>query len=244
MESSHRIEDAPKHPSMGQVHSGPIDFHNQLASRWETNYRSKAFLSRVEALENALGERDLRGKHWLDAGCGSGTLSRWLAERGAKVVGIDGAPEMVRAALSQAGALEGSLQFQVANVGALPFPAGLFDGVLCSSVLEYADHPELYLKELARVTKPGGTLLISVPNAESVVRLGLRTAFLLTNLVGRARPKYMAHSRHQYSKKEFSALLRTHGFEPDYMAAFGSGFPWLSRRNWYGRLLLFRADRP
>jgi 2-polyprenyl-6-hydroxyphenyl methylase/3-demethylubiquinone-9 3-methyltransferase len=201
----------------------------------------------VEALESALGESDLRGRQWLDAGCGSGTLSRWLVGRGAQVVGIDGAPEMVRAAEAAAHAEvdEGCLRFQVANVGALPFSDGLFDGVLCSSVLEYADNPELYLNEIARVTKQGGTLLISVPNAKSVVRLGLRMAFRLTSMIGRARPQYMAHSHHQYSKTQFSALLRSHGFEPDYMAAFGSGQPaWLRGRSWYDRLLLFRADRP
>lgn len=227
-----------------QGKNSPIDFHDQLASTWEGNYRSKAFLSRVEAMNDALGERDLHGEHWLDAGCGSGTLTRWLAGRGAKANGVDGAPEMIRVAKAQAQGYEDSLQFQVANVGALPFPDGSFDGVLCSSVLEYAEDPGDYLREIARVTRVGGCLLISVPNAESVVRMGLRIAFQLTSMIGRPRPQYMAHSHHQYSRPQFSALLRSHGYQSDYTAAFGSGMPgWLRGRNWFGRLLLFRAKK-
>jgi ubiquinone/menaquinone biosynthesis C-methylase UbiE len=168
-------------------------------------------------------------------------------ERGADVIGIDGAPEMVRVAeaVVPAQVSATSLRFQVANVVALPFPDGSFDGVLCSSVLEYADNPATYLSEIARVTKPGGTLLISVPNAESVIRLGLRMAFQLSRLIGRPRPKYMIYSRYQYSKTQFAALLRTHGLESGYVTAFGSGLPdWVGTNFWYGRLLLFRADKP
>jgi ubiquinone/menaquinone biosynthesis C-methylase UbiE len=246
MESSHRIENPGTQPSVGQSFSGPIAFHNQLALEWEANYRSKAFLSRVEAFEGALEGRDLRGERWLDAGCGSGTLSRWLVMKGAEVVGVDGAPEMVRAAEESTAisALQGSLRFQVANVEALPFPDGSFDGVLCSSVLEYAENPGFYLNEIARVTKATGTLLISVPNAQSIVRLGLRTVFRLTQLLGRPRPQYMAHSLHQYSRAKFARLLRSHGFAVDYSAVFGSGMPdWLRGRSWYGRLWLFRAGK-
>ncbi len=246
MEPANQIRDAVKQSPMEQDQGGPIAFHDQLASTWETNYQSKAFLSRVEAFEGALREHDLRSKLWLDAGCGSGTLSRWLVGRGAEVVGIDGAPEMVRTAKATARVEvdKGDLRFQVANIGALPFPDCMFDGVLCSSVLEYADDPDSCLNEIGRVIKSGGTLLISVPNAESLVRLGLRMAFRLTSMIGRPRPRYMSHSRHQFSKPQFSALLRAHGFEPDYTTAFGSGLPgWLRGRNWYGRLLLFRADK-
>ncbi|MFZ0304498.1 MAG: methyltransferase domain-containing protein [Terracidiphilus sp.] len=246
MDPSHLTGDGAAKRSLQQGITGAIAFHNQLASTWETNYRTKAFLSRVEAIEGALRGRDLHGELWLDAGCGSGTLARWLVGRGAKVVGVDGAPEMVRLALATAKIQndESSLQFQVANVGAMPFSDGSFEGVLCSSVLEYAEDPASYLKEIARVTKPNGTLLISTPNAGSVVRLGLRVVFQLTRLIGKPRPQYMAYSQHQYSKAQLSALLRRHGYEPDYMVAFGSGMPaWLRDRSWFGRLLLVRAAR-
>ena len=223
-----------------------IAFHDRIASTWETNYQSRAFLSRVEAFDKALGSRDQRGMRWLDAGCGSGTLTRWLAGRGAEAIGVDGAPEMVRAAETGAKQRDyaGGLGFQVADVGALPFSDASFDAVLCSSVLEYAENPASYLSEIARVTKPGGTLLISVPNAESLVRMGLRVTFRVTNIIGKPRPEYMAHSRHQYTKEQFSTLLRICGYTAEYSSAFGDGLPrWLRGRRWVGRLLLFRAVR-
>lgn len=222
----------------------PVTFHNRQASTWEANYRTKAFRTRLRAFENGLGSGDLNSKKWLDAGCGSGLLARWLAGRGADVDGIDGAPEMIRIARSAAEGqeYEGRLRFQVADVGALPFPDSSFDGVLCSSVLEYSDTPESCLAEIARVTKPGGRLLISVPNAESMARAGLRVSFLLTNRIGTPRPRYMAHSKSQYSRAALSSLLSGCGFKSEYVAAFGSGLNvWLSTRYWFGPLLLSRA---
>jgi 2-polyprenyl-6-hydroxyphenyl methylase/3-demethylubiquinone-9 3-methyltransferase len=227
--------------------SDAIAFHDELAPQWESNYRSRAFLSRIEAFESALDEPNVRGKRWLDVGCGSGTLTRWLSGRGATVVGVDGAPEMVHiaeAAAQTQACGDGSLQFQVANVENLPFPDGSFDGVLCSSVLEYTKDPKSCLNEIARITKPGGILMISVPNAKSIVRLGLRVAFHLTRWTGSPRPAYMAHSRHQYSMAQFSAFLKSLNFEPDSVTAFGSGFPaGLRKFSWFQRLLLFRATK-
>jgi 2-polyprenyl-3-methyl-5-hydroxy-6-metoxy-1,4-benzoquinol methylase len=246
MEPSKDASEAAKHLPKGLHRNDPIAFHNHLAATWEANYRSKAFLSRVNAFESALGERELQGMCWLDAGCGSGTLTRWLAKRGAEVVGVDGAPAMIRAARAAmvGRECEGRLRFEVANVGSLPFSDATFDAVLCSSVLEYAQDPTSYLNEIARVIKPGGILLISIPNAESLVRMGLRITYQLTNMIGAPRPRYMMYSRHQYSRSAFSALLRKCGYEPEYATAFGGGLPlWLDRRSWLGRLLLLRAVR-
>lgn len=225
----------------------PIAFHDARASIWEMNYRTKAFLSRLKAFEGALGDGNLEGKRWLDAGCGTGTLARWLAARGANAEGIDGAPEMIRVANLAKRGLEYNdrLRFQVANLSSLPFPDSSFDGVLCSSVLEYTDDPESCLAEIARVTKTGGLLLISVPNAESMMRLGLRITFMLTNGIGIPRPRYLAHSKHEYTRAALSSLLSGKGFRCDYVAAFGSGYPaWLSSRFWFGPILLYRAAKP
>jgi len=224
----------------------PIAFHNRQASTWEANYRTKAFRTRIRAFENGLGNGDLSEKKWLDVGCGSGLLARWLAERGANVDGIDGAHEMIRIAQSAARGhdYESRLRFQVSDIGALPFPDSSFDGVLCSSVLEYADVPESCLAEIARVTKTGGQLLISVPNAESMERMGLRVSFLLTNLIGSPRPRYMAHSKNKYTRVALSSLLAGCGFKSEYVAAFGSGLnDWISSRYWFGPLLLARAAK-
>ncbi|MDE6873991.1 MAG: class I SAM-dependent methyltransferase [Lachnospiraceae bacterium] len=51
----------------------------------------------------------------------------------------------------------------VSDITDIPVQDGEFDAVLCSEVLEHVPHPELAVKELARVTKQGGTLLLTAP---------------------------------------------------------------------------------
>lgn len=50
-----------------------------------------------------------------------------------------------------------------ADVAALPFASGSFDAVICSEVLEHVSDPRVAVREIARVLRPGGVALISVP---------------------------------------------------------------------------------
>ena len=94
----------------------------------------------------------------LDAGCGTGGGLRWLAQH-SQVTGIDFHPLAVRYAARMGQAVaQGS-------VVALPFAAAAFDVVTSFDVLYHAAVPDeaAALNELARVTRPGGWLLIRVP---------------------------------------------------------------------------------
>lgn len=119
---------------------------------------------RFEALVRLLRLR--AGEKLLDMGCGSG----WLADRcqraGAQVwaadiafAGVAGA----RARYPQAG------HFQVADVYHLPFAAGSFDAVVLSEVAEHLEDLPGALAEVARLLRPGGRLLVSVPYRETIV---------------------------------------------------------------------------
>ena len=59
-----------------------IRFHDEMSAGWETLHRSRTFKARTAAMFGLLGTADLDGQRWLDAGCGTGTLSRLLAARG------------------------------------------------------------------------------------------------------------------------------------------------------------------
>ena len=72
-----------------------VAYHRELAIGWEQRYRKPAFKARLRAVEECLAAHNLRGQHWLDAGCGSGTLARYLLEAGANVLGVDAAEEMI-----------------------------------------------------------------------------------------------------------------------------------------------------
>ena len=94
----------------------------------------------------------------LDAGCGAGATPRYLASRrGCRVMAVDISPEMVELARGRAqrAGLGDLVEFRAADVRRLPFEDGLFDAVLCESVLAFLSEKGQAVRELARVAKPG-----------------------------------------------------------------------------------------
>ncbi len=92
------------------------------------------------------------GKTALDVGAREGIQTRWLAHRSYQVTPIDIEP--VFAACKKVDANK-----------ELPFENGEFDLVWCSEVIEHVRDPEYSLREMARVVKPGGHLILTTPNS-------------------------------------------------------------------------------
>jgi len=224
-----------------------VSYHAQLAIGWEQRYRKPSFQARERVLLKSLEGRELSGTLWLDAGCGTGTLSRWLAERGCRVMGFDGAPAMVRAAVQHSRSHPCSCELAFAKIESLaqlPVPDVSVDGLLCSSVLEYVSSPEACLAEFVRVLKPGGQLLVSVPNSNSVVRNLQSMSHRLGRIVGSRIFDFLEYSTHQYSEREFHNLLRQFGFIVSKTLPFGSPLPGLAQRSsLWASLLMFVAQK-
>lgn len=99
------------------------------------------------------------GGRILDAGCGSGGLLAALADRAGYRAGVELSPTAAQAAAQVAD--------QVVNLpvdAALPFPPGSFDVVVCADILEHLPEPAAALTSLAALCRPGGAVVISVPN--------------------------------------------------------------------------------
>jgi SAM-dependent methyltransferase len=118
-----------------------------------------------EALAGRLirpGAFDVRGcKRILDAACGNGRYSRFLlkhADPDAVLTAFDLSPNMLRRA--RARLHNDRVSFAVADLTRLPYAAGAFDAVVCGWVLEHLPDPRPGLRELARVLRPGGKLLL------------------------------------------------------------------------------------
>jgi SAM-dependent methyltransferase len=118
-----------------------------------------------EALAGRLirpGAFDVRGcRRILDAGCGNGRYSRVLLKRAdpdARVTACDLAPKMLARARKRLDPAR--VTFAVADLTRLPYADGLFDAAVCGWVLEHLPDPRLGLRELARVLRPGGKLLL------------------------------------------------------------------------------------
>jgi SAM-dependent methyltransferase len=126
---------------------------------------------------------DIKGKRILDVGCGSGPLSAWLASHGAgEVVGFDASARMV--GLAQEKHIERA-SFRVADLtGPLDFLADRsFDLAVASLVMHYLHDWVQPLRELRRVLKPDGELILSTHHPASDIKLSVTGNYFDTELV-------------------------------------------------------------
>jgi ubiquinone/menaquinone biosynthesis C-methylase UbiE len=96
-------------------------------------------------------------EHCLDVGCGAGALALALAPHVADVVGVDRVPELLELARERAPA---NATFVEGDAERLTFDDASFDLAGTLRTLHHVPRPELVLAELARVTRPGGRMLV------------------------------------------------------------------------------------
>lgn len=101
-----------------------------------------------------------KGKKCLDVGCGGGRYCIAMAREGAaEVTGVDIGVEGLSDARKRAKDYT-NIDFQEASVLDLPFEDASFDFVFCSGILMITENPELGMRELCRVLKPGGNIYL------------------------------------------------------------------------------------
>jgi len=110
------------------------------------------------------------GSRGLDVGCGVGLYTRWLAEavgpRG-RVTGLEPTAERVQAARALVGGAigDGRLEFRQGDGTALEAAQGSVDWVWCGDVLHHIQDTQAALKEMARVVRPGGLVIVKESQA-------------------------------------------------------------------------------
>ncbi|MCI4362933.1 MAG: class I SAM-dependent methyltransferase [Thermoplasmata archaeon] len=98
---------------------------------------------------------------FLDVGIGGGALAMKMRGRGWRVFGLDFTPSLT------APAAKDEIRFVVGNAARTPFRDGSFDLILASHVLEHLHDPIAALREYDRLLRPGGRLVVGVPNFDS-----------------------------------------------------------------------------
>jgi len=116
-------------------------------------------------VERAINARGVKGEVAIDLGCGSGRLHDFLTGIFSRYIGVDAA----RYANFPA---EG--EFMEADLNAIPFPIGsaTADAVFALETIEHLENPRALLREMVRIAKPNGWIVVTTPNQLSVLSLG------------------------------------------------------------------------
>lgn len=159
----------------------------------------------------------------LDVGCGPGVLARALLKSGYEFWGVDASPGMIEQCRARFGKNDRA-HFALGAATSLPFADAFFDAVLCTGVVDYIQDYDSALKEMGRVTKKNGTLLVSFPNLLSPYTIWKTFVFFPTvallrpiyyGLVGRPQPPSLPLSSFAklHTARAAAALMARHGAE-------------------------------
>lgn len=127
----------------------------------------------------------VRNQRILEIACGRGGFSRLLASRGARMFGADFSSAALQIARGKSNGarpqLHAPVELAQADAQNLPYAKDSFDAIVSCETIEHLPDPGLALREMARVTRSGGTLFLTTPNYFNLMGL--------YNLYARARDR-------------------------------------------------------
>jgi len=133
-------------------------FFADIAGTWDM---IRPAFDHPDVQASAVGALVPPGLELVDIGTGTGALLPLLAATGARVTAVDASAAMLTRARSLC-EREGLLDvvFEQADIQELPFPDDKFDAAYCSMVLHHVARPERALREMTRIVKPGGKVVV------------------------------------------------------------------------------------
>src|SRR5262245_28052204 len=216
--------EAPPGGSAATLDTREVDRFARLAAEWwDANGKFRALHrigpARLAFLRDEMirhfslpggGLRPLAGRRVLDVGCGGGLIAEPLARLGARVTGLDPAPETIEAASRHAAGQGLDIAYRAGRVEELATEAATFDAVVCLEVVEHVPDPAAFLAACARLVRPGGLMLLSTLN---------RTlkAYLLAIIAGEYVLGWLPVGTHRWERfitpDELSGYRRAAGLE-------------------------------
>jgi SAM-dependent methyltransferase len=156
------------------VSSGAGSTWSANAERYDTWFDQPwgRYASRVERDAVLAAAGDLTGGTVADIGCGTGRLTQHLEELAASVVGLDPDPAMLSVTSRRTNA-----PLVVGDGHCLPFRDASVDVAIAVTVCEFTVDPALVVSELARITRPGGRVIVGALNRRSAWGFANRKQF-------------------------------------------------------------------
>lgn len=211
------------------------------AGFWNEIDTIRAPAIRAQFLSNVgLPEEWFRGRSCLEVGCGSGFAAWAMASAGARVCAVDLLPTSLATVRERLSAEREGVRLAAASAVRLPFASASFDFTHCNGVLHHTADPRRGFAELARVTRPGGTLFVSLYGKGGVYAALVAAARavapvvpyalaerVLDGVVGRRRipnsfmpakvsvlDNMYVPIRHSYREREVRRWFAEEGFDP------------------------------
>lgn len=131
-----------------------------LLKKLESIYRRMALRGHVSFISKTAGGRT--GLALLDVGCGSASLLGLMKQRGFRVMGVDFSSEAAAVAKEENG-----VQVVIGSLEQAAFPDASFDIITLFHVMEHVTNPREVLKQVGRILRPGGSVILQVPNIDS-----------------------------------------------------------------------------
>ncbi len=180
-----------------------------------TNVYTKKVVSGAELtneMKEAIKEVRWKGKRVIDVGCGTGLFAYALAKKGAKVVGMDYIPDVIKEAARRYS--HSSLTYEIGNANSLK---GRFDVIVSLGTLEHMDNPLFVLKKFKKHLNPGGKIIITSPNWTNPRGYILQTLLLLFDApITLADLHYLTPLEFENFSKKLNMSLKWRTFDFDW----------------------------
>lgn len=239
-------------PSCELIYQYPRPKQEELVYRYDADYFSyeleneEAFYGLMEkALADVRFYREVEPKaveaSFLDVGCATGKLLEKMKQRGWREQGVE-----VCAPSAEYGMRERGVRIRIGTLEEAHFASAEFDVVHASHLIEHLADPPLFMEEVSRILKPGGTVILTTPNAGG----------LQARLFAEKWRSAIADHMYLFSLRTLTRLLENHGFIIERRKTWGgmaAGIApeWVKRvldagakRFGFGDVMVIRARKP
>jgi ubiquinone/menaquinone biosynthesis C-methylase UbiE len=150
----------------------------------EDQRKTHDFIARKIRVEELLSPHMMPKQRVLDLGCGTGPMVDFFCSRGLYYCGVDLAESMLTSIEKKfrQSSYWPAIELQLGSSEQIPYPNANFDLTVAMGLLEYLDDFQPALREIVRVTKPGGIAILTVPNRSCLNRFVMRHSASITHL--------------------------------------------------------------